>query len=385
MADTDPRAMLSALLQPWYDALDDPAKAQQEVLHRLLEGYAQTDYGAQHGAAQVGSIEEFRRAFPVVTYEDLQPILGRVMEGDTSAFLSEPVMGWALTRGATGKKPRYIPMTATDIAERGRYSPRALLNYVHRTGRYDVLSGYCLNQSFPSQVGTMQVGDRQVHYGYSSGIYARHGQRQAQLRLVPTQEEIDALGGWQSREDWERRFELIYQQAKDKPVTMLMGVAQMMLEFGSFCKRRYGVYPKDVWKMAVLVPASIPGIHTRYRPALRALYGDVEIVEMYGATEGIFAQQLDERPYVVPNYDAFFFEVQTRRGMVMVHDMRRGERSSLVVSTAILPRYRIGDVVMCYGQPYFRCLGRERDYHTIRFGFESFLNGDWESLALLFR
>jgi hypothetical protein len=40
---------------------------------------------------------------------------------------------------------------------------------------------------------------------------------------------------------------------------------------------------------------------------------------------------------------------------------------------------------MCYGWPYFRCLGRERDYHPIRFGFESFLNGDWESLALLFR
>ena len=385
MADTDPKAMLSTLLQPWYDALDDPAKAQQEVLHRLLEGYAQTDYGAQHGATQVGSIDEYRHAFPVVTYKDLQPILRRVMEGDTSAFLSEPVMGWALTRGASGKKSRYIPMTATDIAERGRYSPRALLNYVHRTGRYDVLSGYCLNQAFPSQVGTMQVGDRQVRYGYSSGIYSRHGQRQAQLRLVPTQEEIDDLGGWQSREDWERRFELIYQQAKDKPVTMLMGVAQMMLEFGSFCKQRYGVYPKDVWKMAVLVPASIPGIHTRYRPALRALYGNVEIVEMYGATEGIFAQQLDERPYVVPNCDAFFFEVQTRRGMVMVHDMRRGERGSLVVSTAILPRYRIGDMVMCYGRPYFRCLGRERDYHPIRFGFESFLNGDWESLALLFR
>jgi hypothetical protein len=385
MADRDPTAMLNSFLQPWHDALDDPAKAQQEVLQRLLQGYAQTDYGVQHGAAQVGSIEEYRRAFPVVTYEDLKPVLRRVMEGDSAAFLSEPVLGWAMTRGASGRGLRYIPMTASDIAGRGLYSPRALLNFVHRTGRYDILSGYCLNQAFPSQVGTMQVGDRQVSYGYSSGIYARYGGRQAQLRVLPAQEEIDALGGRQTREDWRRRFELIYRQAKDKPVTMLIGVAQMMLNFGEFCKRRYGVYPRDVWKMAVLVPASIPGIHTRYRPALRALYGDVEIVEMYGTTEGIFAQQLNERPYVVPNCDGFLFEVRTRRGMVMLHEMRRGERGSLVVSTAVLPRYRIGDVVMCYGWPYFRCLGRERGYHPLRFGFESFLNGDWESLALLFR
>jgi len=385
MTGNDPEAMLMALLQPWYDAVSDPAKAQQEVLHRLLKGYARTEYGAQHGAAQIETIEDYRRAFPVVTYAELQPILRRVMEGDTTAFLSEPVLGWAMTRGTTGKEPKYIPMTATDIAERGRYGPRALLNYVRRTGRYDVLRGYCLNQTFPSEVGSMQVGDRQIRYGYSSGIYAKHSARQAQLRVVPTQDEIDALGGGLAPEDWERRFELIYQRARDKPVTMLIGVAQTMLEFGRFCKRRYGVYPKDLWQMAVLVPSSVPGIHTKYRPALRALYGDVEIVEMYGATEGVFAQQLDERPFVVPNYDGCFFEVQTGRGMVMLHEMGRGERGSLVVSTPILPRYRIGDVVMCYGQPYFRCLGRERDFSLIRFGLESFLNDDWESLRLLLR
>ena len=31
--------MLDGLLQPWHEAIDDPAKAQQEVLHRNLEGY----------------------------------------------------------------------------------------------------------------------------------------------------------------------------------------------------------------------------------------------------------------------------------------------------------------------------------------------------------
>ncbi len=382
---SDPKAMIDALLQPWYQALENPPTAQRQVLDLLLEGYAQTDYGARRGAGQIRSIEEYRTAFPVVTYQDLQPVLRRVMEGDTAALVAEPVEGWALTRGAAGRESRYIPMTRSDLALRARYSPRALLNYVHRKGRYDILEGYCLIQTSPSEVGTLKVGDRQIRYGYSSGLYARQGAPGAQLRLVPTQDEIDALGSGQTRLDWERRFDLIYRRAKDKPVTMLVGVAQNMLKFGEFCRGRHGVYPKDIWQMSVLVPTSVAGILTRYRPALRALYGDVDLAEMYATTEAIFAQQRDERPYVVPNYDGLLFEAQTRRGMVMLHDMYRGERGSLVVSTPILPRYRIGDVVMCYGQPYFRCLGRERGYHPLRFAFDSFLNSDWESVALMLR
>jgi len=37
----------------------------------------------------------------------------------------------------------------------------------------------------------------------------------------------------------------------------------------------------------------------------------VVIREIYGATEGIFGQQLDEKRAWVPNYDLFFFENET--------------------------------------------------------------------------
>jgi len=58
-------------------------------------------------------------------------------------------------------------------------------------------------------------------------------------------------------------------------------------------------------------------------------------------------QQRDEKKAWVPNYDLFFFEVQTwpergrraRSGVKMLHEMRPGEMGSMVVSTPILPRY----------------------------------------------
>jgi phenylacetate-coenzyme A ligase PaaK-like adenylate-forming protein len=105
---------------------------------------------------------------------------------------------------------------------------------------------------------------------------------------------------------------------------------------------------------------SVPGINTRYQASLNALYGSVVIREIYGATEGIFGQQLDEKRCWSPNYDLFFFEVATRKGIKLMSEMKRGELGSLIVSTPILPRYHIGDLLLAFDQPYFRCIGRQR-------------------------
>jgi hypothetical protein len=79
---------------------------------------------------------------------------------------------------------------------------------------------------------------------------------------------------------------------------------------------------------------------------------------MYTATEGVFAQQLDDLPYVTPNYDAYFFEVDTGRGVKMLHELRRGEWGSLLISSCMFPRYDIGDMIEAAGKNYFRIFGR---------------------------
>ena len=119
---------------------------------------------------------------------------------------------------------------------------------------------------------------------------------------------------------------------------------------------------------------SVPGINTRYRPALHALYGPVAIRETFGgATECMFGQQRDEKKAWVPNYDLFFFEVETRSGIKMLHEMRAGEVGSLVVSTPILPRYKIGDTILAFRSPYFRCIGRDQWYAPLRYAWDEFM------------
>jgi len=376
MTYKDPQAMtgmLNGLLQPWHDAVDDPAQAQEEVLQRLLKGYAQTDYGAQQGASQVETVADYRRAFPVGDYDGrYEPLIRRVMGGEVSLLLNEEPVGWAITRGTTRCESKFIPMTATDLMMRIS-AGRAMMNYVVESGRYDLFAGVNLNLNFPSVVGTVQVGEREVEYGYSSGIYVKHVSSFTPIRSLPAQEEIDALGGGKTRRDWEARFELAYEKCKDENVTLVGGVAPTALRFARYLHRAHRVYPKDIWRTQIMTLGSVPGINTRYEPALTALYGPVAIREIYGATEGMFGQQRDEKRAWVPNYDLFFFEVETRRGVKMLHEMRPGEMGSLVVSTPILPRYRIGDLILAFRAPYFRCIGRDRWLTPLRYGWNEFM------------
>jgi hypothetical protein len=358
--------MISSLLMPWQKALDHPAQAQLEVLQRFLQIYSQTEYGKNHQAGKIRSIEEYQQKFPITTYEDYQPYIQRVMEGDIEVLLNEPVVGWAITRGTTKGETKFIPMTPTDLKMRIA-AGRAMLNYAVTTKRFDLFQGVNLNLNFPSVVGTVKVGENKVEYGYSSGIYTRHVSTFTPIRSVPTQEEIDALGGGKTIRDWERRFELAYEKCKDENVTLVGGVAPTAIDFGRYISQKHKVYPKDLWKVQIMTLGSVPGINTRLVPALRAMYGKVAIREIYGATEGMFGQQMDNKRAWMPNYDLFFFEVKTSSGIKLLHEMQPGENGSLIVSTPILARYQIGDVIRAVRPPYFRCIGRQRWYTSLKY------------------
>ncbi len=358
--------MLTTMLQPWHNAVADPAKAQEEILHRLVAEYAQTGYGKQHGASQIETLADYRRAFPAANYDDFKPLIKRVMDGDVNALLWEEPVGWAITRGTTKGESKFIPMTQTDL--RMRISAgRAMFNYVLSTGRFDLFEGLNLNLNFPSVVGKIKVGDEEVDYGYSSGIYTKYVSSFSPIKSAPTQDEIDALGGGKTVQDWERRFELAYEKCKDQNVTLVGGVCPTTLRFGRYLRKAHKVYPKNLWKTQIMTLGSVAGINTIYQPALTAMYGPVAIREIYGATEGMFGQQRDKQRAWVPNYDQFFFEVETRRGVKMLHEMRYGDIGSLIVSTPILPRYKIGDLIMAFKPPYFRCIGREKWWTLLKY------------------
>jgi hypothetical protein len=351
-------SILKPIIGPWYESLENPQKAQEQVLNDLVKKYSSTEYGLSHHALQVKCLSDYQTNFPIINYSGLIPYLAQVREGSYKSLLPEPPECWVMTRGSTGKS-KVLPATQTHLKQIFSCGARALINYAIRKRNFEVFTGAILNLNFPSSVHTMNCDGKEVTYGYSSGTYARLNPMFDRLSLLPRQEEIDVLGSEIRRKDWEKRFEIVYQQALNQDVTATMGVTPVILAFAKYVKRKHGKKPADLWKLQALFCTSVRKIQFKYGPILQRYFGDVPIVEMYTATEGVFAQQLDDLPYMTPNYDSYLFEVVTGKGVKMLHELKRGEWGKLIISSCMFPRYDIGDFIEAAGKNYYRVFGRQ--------------------------
>jgi hypothetical protein len=349
--------ILQPIIGPWYESLENPQKAQEQILSELLKKYAHTDYGKSNSASETRGIADYQKNFPVIDYMGLLPYFTQVKEGNYNVILPEPPECWVMTRGSTGHA-KVLPATQSHLKQIFTFGARALINYALKRKSFEVFTGDILNLNFPSSVHTMISEGREVTYGYSSGTYARLNPMFGRVSLIPRQEAVDELGSGIGRTDWAKRFELVYQQALGRNVTATMGVTPVILAFAKYVKQKYKKKPADLWKFQALFCTSVRKIQFKYAKILRKYFGPAPVVEMYTATEGVFAQQLDELPYVTPNYDGYFFEVDTGHGLKMLHDLKRGEWGSLLISSCMFPRYEIGDMIEAAGKNYFRVFGR---------------------------
>jgi hypothetical protein len=359
MPDEDAiNSVLQPIIGPWYESLKNPRKAQEQVLGELLKKYSETNYGKSHCALEIKEVADYQKKFPAIDYKGLLPHFAQVKEGNYNVILAEPPECWVMTRGSTGNA-KVLPATQTHLKQIFTCGARALINYALRKKTFETLTGNILNLNFPSSVHTMTSEGREVTYGYSSGTYARLNPMFNRVSLIPRQEAIDEVGSGIDRTSWEKRFELVYKQAFGKNVTATMGVTPVILAFAKYIKRQHGKKPVDLWNFKALFCTSVSKIQFKYAKVLKKYFGPASVVEMYTATEGVFAQQLDDLPYVTPNYDSYFFEVETGRGVKMLHDLKRGEWGNLLISSCMFPRYSIGDMIEAAGKDYFRVFGRK--------------------------
>ena len=79
-------------------------KVQQCVLAEILAQNATAEYLRRYGVSSSSSpldaVDAFRRCVPLVTYEDLQPDILRIANGDSSPILSGKPISEFLTRYA---------------------------------------------------------------------------------------------------------------------------------------------------------------------------------------------------------------------------------------------------------------------------------------------
>jgi len=90
--------------------LAQPARAQRQVLRRVVRQVSRTAYGRAHGITGHEDYPAFRRRLPIVTYEDLEPWITHQARSQAPVLVSEPVSVFEQTSGSTGRQ-KLIPYT----------------------------------------------------------------------------------------------------------------------------------------------------------------------------------------------------------------------------------------------------------------------------------
>jgi len=165
-----------------------------------------------------------------------------------------------------------------------------------------------------------------------------------------------------TRKEYYEIFEKTFMFSKDTDLKMAIGFAPALLLFAWYLKKKHGCLPKDLWDLRIILATGVPYIHDFYKAPLLKAYGDqAAIIELYGATEALVAMQIDEQPYITPFYNLYFLEIITEKEVKMLHELKEGELGTLIISTPILSRYNLGDLIECIEERrYFKVHGRSR-------------------------
>jgi hypothetical protein len=116
-------------------------RIQHGVLLEKVRRHADSDFGREHGFADIRSVADFRRRMPISTYDDYRPYIERVKRGELGAMFAPGTRLWmfALTSGTSGE-PKFIPVTGEFFREYRRgwhlWGAQTYLDHIDLTWKY---------------------------------------------------------------------------------------------------------------------------------------------------------------------------------------------------------------------------------------------------------
>ena len=353
--------------------LRDPWPYQDRLLSRILRRNASTEYGQTHVFGDIQDGRDYAAKLPLVRYEDLYPLIARMMDGEQAILVQDRVRWYAKSSGTSNDRSKYIPITRPYLI-RGHLKCTwfAASSIYHENPDAKLFA-----QKNLIMVGSLSpLGDKGVLTGDISAImmsnYPWIGRRFSTpaVKLALT-------------EDWDEKLDLIVRHCQDEKVTLLGGVPTWTLILIKRLLRHTGRDTlTEVWpELRTYVHGGV-GFEPYREEFRRLLPADrVTFREAYNATEGYFGFQqhaeqdgmtlmMDHETYYefipLDRYDGTDSEALSLR------QVKLDVAYVLVISNSSgLYRYIMGDVISFVSlKPYkIKVLGRTEQHINV-FGEE---------------
>lgn len=321
---------------------------QRQVLQKLLQKAADTEWGRRYQYANLKNYEQFAATVPVNTYEELKESIDRMRHGEKDILWPGRVRWYAKSSGTTNDKSKFIPVSADGLKDT-HYAggTDAVALYLHNypdarlfDGKALILGGsHAPNYNLPHSL----VGDL-------SAILIENINPLVNLVRIPPKK-IALLS------DFEEKRDRIAEIAIHKDVTNLSGVPSWMMAVINRVLEISGKkYLDEVWpNLEVFFHGGVA--FTPYREQYKALIRSprMRYMETYNASEGFFGLQNDPSDLsmlLMLDYGVFYEfipleEVGKEHPTVLpIWEVETGHNYAIVISTSCgLWRYQIGDTV----------------------------------------
>ena len=261
----------------------NPVAAQREVLQELVTSAQYTEIGRQYGFNRLFTVREFKRTVPVHEYEDLKPLIERMLQGEENLLWNTPIRWFAKSSGTTSEKSKFIPVSDESLEENHYQGAKDVLTLYYGTNPdSDLLSGKGLVIGGSHQVS--QATD-EISYGDLSAVLLQNSPFWGHWLRTP--DLSIAL-----MDEWEHKIEQLALSTIPENVTSISGVPTWTLVL---MKRILEMTCKsciaEVWpNLELYMHGGVSFVP--YREQFRQLIGkDIQYLEMYNASEGFFAAQ----------------------------------------------------------------------------------------------
>ena len=199
-------------IQNW---INNPVAVQREVLQGLITSAQYTVFGKKYQFSTLFSLRQFKETVPIHDYEQLQPYIQRMMDGEENVLWNSPVSWFAKSSGTTSNKSKFIPVSEESLQENHfQASKDVLTNYYKYFPSSDLLTGKGLVVGGSHQIYQLQ---NDIQYGDLSAVLMQNTPFWGQWLRTP--ELSVAL-----MDEWESKIEKLAQITAEENVTSLAGV-----------------------------------------------------------------------------------------------------------------------------------------------------------------
>ncbi|MDF4202053.1 GH3 auxin-responsive promoter family protein [Maribacter sp. SA7] len=362
-----------------------PDEVQEEVLLQLLEFAEDTEVGRTYDFESIESYKVFKERLPIVSYEEVQPIIERTRRGEQNLFWPTKVKLFAKSSGTTDAKSKFIPVSAEALED------------CHYKSSKDLLCLY-LNNNENSQLFT----GKSLRLGGSKELYEDNGSLFGDLSAIL----IDNMPLWAEysstpsnkvslMSEWESKLMAIIHESVQENVTSLAGVPSWMLVLMNKVLEETGKENLfQVWENLEVYfhgGVNFNPYKEQYKKILPK--SDFRYYEIYNASEGFFAIQdrngADDLLLML-DYGIFYEFIPMdvygsfKEEAIPLWEIELSKNYAIIITTnSGLWRYKIGDTIRFTSKSPYRIKVTGRTKHHINvFGEELIIENAEEALKI---